>query len=328
MAKLSATAPAGVTTNNMKRGLITLRRIIAGGFANFFRNSWLSVAATAVMVVALTIILMTVVLNVTARNGITELSKNLKVSVYLKNDVKDSEIVRLRSDLTNNSYVADVTYISKEAAQQQFSESFKNDPELLEGLALVGGDTLPASLEVSVSDLTKIEEVGQIPQRADYASAVDSVTLGKTDAKKTIDRAASAQRFITTASLAAAIIFAVVSMLIIFNTIRMAIFTRSEEIKIMKLIGATPGYIRGPFLIESILYGVIAGIVAASLIVTAIYSLLGKVATQAEFATTYAYFTQFKVIAALYVGAVFVGILVGVLSSLMAMEKHLKLKHW
>ncbi len=312
----------------MKRDLITLRRILASGIANFFRNSWLSVAATAVMVVALTIILLAVVLNVTARNAIDELSKNLKVSVYLVSDAKDSEVVRLRSELTNNNYVADVSYISKEQAQQQFSESFKNDPELLEGLALVGGDTLPASLEVSVSDLSKIEEVGQIPQREDYKSTVDSVTLGKTDAKKTIDSAASAQRYITSASFVAAIVFAVVSMLIIFNTIRMAIFTRSEEIKIMKLIGATPGYIRGPFLIEASLYGVIAGIVAASLVVAAVYSLLGKMANQAEFAETYQFFTQSKIIVALYVGAVFIGILIGAISSMIAMEKHLKLKRW
>jgi cell division transport system permease protein len=312
----------------MRRELITLRRIFVSGIKNFFRNSWLSVAATAVMVVALTIILMTVVLNVAARNAITELSKNLKVSVYLKDDAQLSEINRLRSELSNNTYVADVAYISQDQAQQQFSESFKNDPKLLEGLALVGSNSLPASLEVSVSDLTKIEEVGQIPVRQDYSSSVDSVTLGKTDAKKTIDRAASAQRYITTASLVAAVIFGVVSMLIIFNTIRMAIYTRSEEIKIMKLIGATPGYIRGPFLIESSFYGVIAGVAAASLIVAAIYSLLGKVATQSEFAATYSFFTQSRVIAAMYIGAILVGVLVGVLSSVMAMEKHLKLKHW
>lgn len=312
----------------IKRKLITLRRIFASGIINFFRNSWLSVAATAVMVVALVIILMTVVLNVTARNAISELSKNLKVSVYLKDDAKQQEINRLNSELVSNHYVADVNYISKEQAQKQFTESFHEDTKLLEGLALVGGDSLPASIEISVSDLTKINEVGNIPQKDTYKSIVDSVTLGKTDAKKTIDRAASAQRFITTASAVAAAIFAVVSMLIIFNTIRMAIFTRSEEIKIMKLIGATPNYIRGPFLVESSMYGVIAGIIAASVIISGVYSLGGKVANQVEFAATYTFFTQARVIAAMYLGAILLGVLVGVISSMMAMEKHLKLKHW
>ncbi|MEI6237598.1 MAG: permease-like cell division protein FtsX, partial [Candidatus Saccharibacteria bacterium] len=227
----------------MKRKLITLRRIFVAGIKDFFRNSWLSVAATAVMVVALVIILLTLVLNVTARNAITELSKNLKISVYFKDDAKQEDINKLRTKIDQSQYVAEINFISKEQAQKQFSESFQNDQKLLEGLALVGSNSLPASLEISVSDLTKIKQVGEIPKKDDYKKIVESVSLGKTDAKKTIDRAASAQRFITLASLVAALIFVIVSMLIIFNTIRMAIFTRSEEIKIMKLIGATPGYI-------------------------------------------------------------------------------------
>lgn len=312
----------------MRRKLITLRRIAIAGVKNFFRNSWLTVAATAVMVVALTIILMAVVLNVTARNAIGEMSKNLKVSIYIKDDAKTEVVAQLKRELTTNPYVAEVDYISKEQAQQQFSDSFQNDQKLLEGLALIGGNTLPASFEVSVSNLSKINEVGEIPKQEVFKDVVDDVTIGKTDVRKTIDRAAAAQRFITTASVIAAAIFAVVSMLIIFNTIRMAIFTRSEEIRIMKLIGATPGYIRGPFLVESSMYGVIAGVIATSVVLVAIFSLGSKVSTQAEFAATYTFFSDPKIIAAMYLGAILLGILVGVISSMFAMEKHLKLKDW
>lgn len=312
----------------MRRKLITLRRIAIAGVKNFFRNSWLTVAATAVMVVALTIILMAVVLNVTARNAIGEMSKNLKVSIYIKDDAKTEVVAQLKRELTTNPYVAEVDYISKEQAQQQFSDSFQNDQKLLEGLALIGGNTLPASFEVSVSNLSKINEVGEIPKQEVFKDVVDDVTIGKTDVRKTIDRAAAAQRFITTASVIAAAIFAVVSMLIIFNTIRMAIFTRSEEIRIMKLIGATPGYIRGPFLVESSMYGVIAGVIATSVVLVAIFSLGSKVSTQAEFAATYTFFSDPKIIAAMYLGAILLGILVGVISSMLAMEKHLKLKDW
>lgn len=312
----------------MKRKLITLRRILISGIHNFFRNSWLTVAATAVMVVALVIILSAIVLNVTARNAIAELSKNLKVSIYLKDDAKPEAVSELKKELTTHPFVAEVSYISKEEAQKQFSNSFQNDLKLLEGLALLGGNTLPASFEVSVSNLSKINEVGEIPKKDIYKSIVDSVTLGKTDAKKTIDRAASAQSFITTASIIAASVFAVVSMLIIFNTIRMAIFTRAEEIRIMKLIGATPGYIRGPFLVESSMYGIIAGIIASSVVLAAVYSLGGKVATQVEFSATYNLLTDPKTVAMMYMAAIMLGILVGVISSLLAMEKHLKLKDW
>lgn len=312
----------------MKRKIITLRRMIIAGAKDFVRNSWLSMAATAVMVVALVMLLTTIILNVTAKNAILELSKNLKVSVYLKDNAKESDVSAMRQEFLANRYVADVSHVTKEEAQKKFSDSYQNDQKLLEGLALIGGSALPASLEVSVKDLSKIREVGDIAKQKKYQKIIDSVSLGKTDAKKTIDRAAAAQRYITTASLITAIVFGVVSMLIIFNTIRMAIFTRGEEIKIMKLIGATPGYIRGPFLIESCIYGILAGILAAGVTLSLIYSLGGKVASQVEFSATYNYFTKLSTVVMLFVGAMTAGILVGVFSSILAMSKHLKLKRW
>jgi cell division transport system permease protein len=325
MAKLLAIGLAGAT---VKRKFITLRRIFSAGVKNFFRNSWLSVAATAVMVVALVIILSALVLNVTARNAITELSKNLKVSIYLLDTAEPANIAQLQKDLTTNEFVADVVFISKDQAQQQFTASFQNDQKLLEGLALLGGNSLPASFEVSVGDLSKIEQVGEIAKSQEFVGTVESVSLGKTDAKKTIDRAASAQKFITTASIFAASLFAVVSMLIIFNTIRMAIFTRQEEIRTEKLLGATPGYIRGPFLVESSMYGVIAGIIATSAVIGFVLTLGSKISAQAEFSETYKFLTDPSVIFVLYAGSILVGILVGIISSSLAMEKHLKLKHW
>ena len=312
----------------MKRSLVSFRRICKSGAQNFFRNAWLSVAATAVMVVALVIMLSSIVLNVAAQNAITELSKNLKISVYIKTDAKQTDITRLQNELSGNQYVANVTFVNSDQAQQQFNENFGSDQKLLEGLALVGGNTLPASFEVSVNNLSKFQEVGDIPKQKTYATTIDSISLGKTDAKKTIDRAASTQKFITLASIIAAAVFAVVSMLIIFNTIRMAIFTRSEEIKIMKLVGATPSYIAGPFLVEASMYGIISGTIASSIVVGAVYYLGNKIGSQAEFSQTYAYFTELKIIAAMYLGTILAGVLIGIISSMFAMEKYLKLKSW
>ena len=312
----------------MKRSFITLRRILAYGVKNFVRNAWLSVAATAVMVVALTIILFAVVLNITARNAIKDLSKNLKASIYLKVAVTDQQRNALENELRHNSAVADVQYISVDDARAKFTQSFQNDDSLLEGLALAGSDTLPASIEVSVTDLNRIHEIEVIANKGSYKNIVDCVTLGKTDAKKTIDRAASAQHFITVASVISASVFTVVSVLIIFNTIRMTIFTRSEEIRIMKLIGATPNFIRGPFLVESSLYGVVAGVVANITVYSVVTSLGGKVANQSEFSETYTFLMSTSTRVLFISGAIGLGIIVGMVSSILAMEKHLKLKHW
>lgn len=312
----------------MIRSFIRFERIFTAGVKNFVRNAWLSVAATAVMVVALTIILLAIVLNITARNAITELSKNLKTSIYLKEGASDERRTQLESELRANSAVAEVTYVSTQEAFERFSDSFANDDQLIEGLALAGSDTLPASLEVGVSDLDRLSEVEKIAKNESFQDIVDSVTLGKTDARKTIDRAASAQSFITTASVISAALFAAVSVLIIFNTIRMAIFTRSEEIRIMKLIGATPNYIRGPFLVEASMYGVIAGILATIAVYSVVISLGSKVSNQAEFSESYTFLTDGITVVSLLLVAVTLGIFVGIVSSMMAMEKHLKLKHW
>lgn len=312
----------------MKRKFITAGRILRTGTKNFFRNAWLSIAATAVMVVALTIMLTAVVLNVTARNAIKVLSKNLKVSVYLKDTVTEQERDKLENAIKQNPYTASVEFKSQDQAKREFVDSFQNDSQLIEGFALVGQDALPASFEVSVTDLAHMSDIESVAKRDEFEEVVDSVTLGKTDAKKTIDRAAGIQDFITKASIVSASIFAAVSVLIIFNTIRMAIFTRGEEIRIMKLIGATPNFIRGPFLVEACMYGVIAGIIALSAVYAMIFSVGGKVASQAEFSETYSYFVQPQIISILLIASIIAGVMVGLVSCLLAMERHLKLKRW
>jgi cell division transport system permease protein len=193
---------------------------------------------------------------------------------------------------------------------------------------LVPRNVLPASLQVSVNDLERMPEIEQAASRADIQPFIDRVSLGQTDAKKTIERAAAAQRFINTGSIIAAMSLSAVSIMIIFNTIRMAIYTRREEIQIMKLIGATPNYIRGPFLVEASLYGVIAGIIANSAVYSLIFILGSKVSEQPEFSATYSYFTSPGTIVAMLLGSILIGILIGTLSSMLAMERHLKLKHW
>lgn len=315
----------------MKHFFVTFSRLFKYGIQNFFRNAWLSIAASAVMIVAITITLSSVILNVTARNAIKELSKDIKVSIYFQEEVSESDREMLRSDLFKNDSVVQVDYITHEIAQKRLKDQ-QDQGFVDQTLALLGSDALPESFDVSVNNLDKLEEVGDIARQDKYNKIVgqnpDDITLGKTRSKETIKRASGAQRIITLGSIVAAGLFAAVSVLIIFNTIRMAIYTRSEEIKIMKLIGATPSYIRGPFIVEASLYGVIAGGVGSAITYLGVYSLGQRVSDQREFMETYKFFTDTKVIILMVSGALVTGILVGVISSGLAMVKHLRLKHW
>lgn len=313
---------------DFRHQLITLIRIFKYGQRNLLRNAWLSVAAIAVMFVALVIILSTVVLNVTANNAIKELSKDLKAAIYLKDGVTDEQSKNLEQDLKSQDFVKGVSYVSKQQAQDRFTNSFKNDPSLLQGLSLIGSDTLPASYEVSVTDLGKLKDVEVLAKQEKHKTIVDSVSLGRTDARRTIDRAVSVQHFITKSSIVAASIFTVISVLIIFNTIRIAIYTRNEEIRSMKLIGATPGFIRGPFLVETAYYGIIAGVIAVAAVFFIVFSVGPKLASQAEFAQTYEFFSSPLTVLLTILGTLLAGILVGMFSGALAMEKYLRLKRW
>ncbi len=315
---------AGMTA----RQINTTRRIIKTGFLNLFRNAWLTIAATAVMIVALTIIAIAVVLNVTANNAIDELARDLKASIYLVDDVSDTERNLLQSRILALDFVESIDYITQDQARVDLAGDFQNDDDILQALALAGNDVLPASLRITVSDLERMPEIGDFAAREENAVFIDSVSLGQTDAQATIDKAASAQTFINTASIVAALTLSAVSIMIIFNTIRMAIYTRRDEIRIMKLIGATPSYIRGPFLVEASLYGVFAGIISTVGVYSLIYSLGGQVSNQKEFAQTYAFFTETGIVTVMLASLILLGILIGAVSSMLAMEKYLKLKHW
>lgn len=315
------------------RRLNTLVRIFKSGFVNLFRNAWLTVAATAVMVVALTIILIAVVLNITANNAIDELALDLKAEIYLQDDVTESELESFQQQVRNIEFVVAVEYVSQEQANEVLTSKFEeNKPELLQALALVGGgdEALPASLRIAVSDLERMPEIKTFAESEQFTNIVEEVSLGKDEnsAQETIDKAAAGQRFINAASIVSATVLSAVSVMIIFNTIRMAIYTRRDEIRIMKLIGATPDYIRGPFLVEASLYGVYAGIIANVAVYSLIFTMGKRLSNQAEFAQTYAFFTQPNIIFAMLGAAVLIGILIGSVSSMMAMERHLKLKHW
>lgn len=313
---------------SLKRKFNAFIRICKYGAKNLFRNAWLSVAAIAVMFVALSIILATVVLNITANNAIKELSKNIKVSIYLKDEITDNERKTLETEIKRQDYVAGTQYISKDDARFKFLTSFEKDQKLLEGLTLIGGDVLPSSIEVSVTNLDRLKDVEAVAKQEKFKDNIDSISLGKTDTRKTIDRAAYTQKLITSSSVVAAIIFTTISALIIFNTIRIAIFTRSEEIRSMKLIGATPAFIRGPFLVESALYGIISTFFAVGAVYGIIVTLGSKISSQAEFSLTYEFLLEPTTIAGGFFSTMLVGILIGIISSALAMEKYLRLKKW
>jgi len=307
----------------MRRFLISTSRVFHTGTKNFIRNSWLSTAATAIMFVTLIVVSMTFVANMTFSEAIRNLTAKIDVSVYLKDSVKKADRDRFMTELREQPNVRNVEYKSKEDALAQYREDNKNDLELLNAVSLAE-NPLPATITVQTNDPNKIQEIAAVINTDENKALQSDEPSYSGDRKQAIDRIISLADFLRNSGVVASIVFAVISTLIIFNTIRMAIFNRRDEIEIMKLIGASKWYIRGPFVVEASLYGLIAGIVTIVCVGLLLDTQSANIAQYIpEIMYTRDYVAAHQVVIALAVAGV--GILIGIVSSMLATQRYLKM---
>ncbi len=248
----------------MKRRLITFYRVVRTGCINFVRNFTLSVAATAVMVITLTIVLFSVIANATFNNTIEDINSKIDISIYLKDSVTEDQRNHFIAELSGLENVEAIEYLSKDQVLEQYREDNKDNIDLL--LAISQTDNpLPATIKIDPVDPSKNEEIKQVVENQENLKLQSDDTSYSGDRKEAIDKITHATSVLQRAVLIGIIVFGVISMLIIFNTIQMAIFNRREELRIMRLLGATPWYIRGPFIVETMVYGIISAIISIML---------------------------------------------------------------
>jgi cell division transport system permease protein len=304
--------------------MLQFMRVLQAGTRNFMRNLWLSTAATAVMTVTLAIVLFSFVSNTALTSTIKNVTDKIDVSIFLKDSVTPDQTNTLRAKLSADPNVQSVEYTSKSEALADYRKQHSGDTKLLEAISETD-NPLPASLQIKAKDPKKLDSIIAIvnqPAGKDLLDPTAPPTYSG-DRKTTIDRIVRFSNFFTTTGLVTSIIFLIISTLIIFNTIRMAIFTRRDEIEIMKLVGATKWFIRGPFLFEAALYGIIAAIIAAVLMYAV---LLGGAPKLGGYINVQGTIDLFRHYPLLVIGAeMLIGIIIGVGSSLLAMSRYLKL---
>lgn len=314
----------------MKRKLITLSRIVHSGLLNFGRNASLAIAAIAVMVVTLTIVLFSVVTSVTMNHTIAQIADKINVSIYLNDNVTAAQRTGLMNDLKKLSQVKAVSYISKDQALAVYKAENAGNKDVLTAIQEAGGNPLPASIQVDPVDPGKIDQIQVLLNRPSTVALEDpqAGTSYSGDRKQAIDQIAHAIDILKRVGVAAVVLFALVSMLIIFNTIQMAIFNRRDEITIMRLLGATTWYIRGPFVVESILYGILAALIAVA-ILDIIFVVAASALQASSFGLldiTYAnsyFYDHFFLLLTMQLAA---GIVIGAVSSIIATRRYLKFK--
>jgi cell division transport system permease protein len=216
------------------------------------------------MVVTLTIVLFSIIVNATFTNTINDINAKIDISVYLKDSVTEQQRSGLINELKSLPNVKAVNFKSKETILEEYKEANKDNVNLL--LAISQTDNpLPATIQVKPIDPLKIDNIRTVLEEPQNKALQSDPTSYSGDRKEAIDKITHATAFFRRAVFAGIIVFAIISMLIIFNTIQMAIFNRRDELQIMRLLGARPWYIRGPFIVETMIYGIVAAVISIAI---------------------------------------------------------------
>lgn len=312
----------------MKRKLITFWRIVHTGIVNFIRNASLAIAAMAVMVITLTIVLFSLIANATFENTIAQITNKIDVSVFLKDDVSDAQAKNFAAQIRKQPNVKNVQYFNKQQALQNYEQQNANNPDLI-AAATEAGNPIPATIQVKPKDLNKIQDIEAFLTQKQYAALQTTGSPSYNgDRKQAIDNITHATNILREIGVVAIAIFALVSALIIFNTIQMAIFNRRDELQIMRLLGASTWYIRGPFVVESAVYGLLSAVISVLIINSAFVASSGALQASSLGLLDINYASQ-------YFGGHFwallglqlaLGVVIGAASSIIATRRYLKFK--
>ncbi len=326
MAKKQATPRALAQTKQTRRKWLTFVRMCRYGVNNFSRNLWLTVAATAVMTITLLIIFVTLAARQVLVDTVSTIKDRVDMSIYVRTDTTEDQAAVIKREIQKLPTVKAVTYVSPEQARKNFADENKSDSRTLDALN-EATNRLPGTFRVSIQDINDTSELETfVKNNAIYKAHADPDRAASFsgDRRSAIQNIGRWVDFAERAGIIASIVFIVISSLIVFNTIRMAIFNRKEEIQMMKLIGADRNFIRGPFIVEAVVYGVIAAVIATALGVAALYAAKDKLLSyEVAVGGTIASVTMY--IPFVLIAMILMGALIGVVSSLLATRKYLKI---
>lgn len=302
-----------------------LKRIIRTGFVNFWRNSFVTAASVLVMTTTLFVLGCFLLLDATLDQTLDNIKGRVDINVYFEEGVPESEVLAVRDQLLQLDEVSEVTYISPQEVLLDFEDRYQDNDDFQQALDEVGDNPFGATLNVNSPDpsmYTVINEYleSDAVRNANNEKIIDRVNYR--DNQPVFERLISIIDTVDFISIAVLIFFALISILITFNTIRLAIYNSRDEISVMKLVGASNTYIRGPFVVEGIMYGFVSALIALLLFYPLSLWIGDSVTTffGSENLLDY-YVNNFLLFFVVITGS---GILLGSLSSFLAVKKYLQ----
>ena len=245
--------------------LTTLYRIIKYGFQGFRRNGWQSVPTLSVITLTLFVFLSLILFNVFTREALGVLRDKIDINVYFQNGVAEDDIFKIQRALESLSEVKSAEYVSKAKALEEFQERHKSDETISQAIQVLEENPLSPSLKIKAKNPNDYSVIASFLGSENIKNSVDQVTYNQN--QLVINRLASIVDTGQKGGIILTLTLAIVSVLVTLNTIMLAIYSSRDEIGIMRLVGAPNKFIRGPYIFQGVLYGILAAVI--SLIVAA-----------------------------------------------------------
>ena len=297
-----------------------LRRVIKSGLNSFWRNRWVSTATISVMVITLGLITSLFLVSVIAGSILQDLEEKVDISVYFKLTTTENEILKIKTELEGLSDVKSVEYVSRAMALAKFEEGHQNNPLIIKSLEELGDNPLEASLNIKAKLIDNYGSIASFLESPRFAALVDTVNYRQN--QQVIGKLSSILNTIRKSGLVAILVLGLVAVLVTFNTIRLTIYSTREEIGVMRLVGASNWYIRGPFIVEGGLHGLLASVATIIIFYPLVLFISPKLSSFLSGVDIATYFKQnFWQI---FVLQTLVGVSLGVVSSLIAIRRYLK----
>lgn len=300
-----------------------IKRIFKSGWQSFSRDG--NIAAANIFIMTMTILLATslFLLKDISQILISAIREKADISVYFRTAAQEEDILNVQEELSKIPGVKDVEYVSKEKALETFIQKHKDDPVLMGSLEEVGGNPFLAALNVRAFEASQYQAVMNFLDATlepSYQNLIEKVDYYQR--KPVIERIFALTSGVGKVGISLSIVLAIVAILVAFNTIRLAILNQAEEIKIQRLVGASNWFIRGPFLVQGAISGIISTLISL-LIFTLICWFLGpKIEFLFSGLNVWKFFIgNFFTIILIQLST---GILLGVISSSIAIRKYLK----
>ena len=247
----------------------TAVRVFKLGLINFWRNRWLSLAATLVMTLTLLIISVFTIMTLVISKTTDSIRSKMDISVYFNDSTNIDQIIDMQRQLAARTEVKEIKYVSKEEALAIFKtqQQGKKVAELIDP----NENPLPRSLEIKATQAENLDQIAAFVAGENFKPMIHSISYQEN--KKVIERLIGMTTFTKRIGWAFSFVFILISIMVILNTIRLTILMRKDEIEIMRLVGANDNFIKVPFIIEGLLYGFIATILATILIKIGVMSI-------------------------------------------------------